>query len=105
MLGAESDVAVDSAGPAASTLLQCLQTNDAMTEEHPPSVDPVPPEGSRPTVDKAVIKEALTELLKEIPAFCALRAQPGPGTEDAGGAVAGTATPPQGKFGTGMVRA
>ena len=76
-----------------------------MTEEHPPSVDPVSPEGLHPTVDKAVIKEALTELLDEIPALRALRAQLGAGTEDAGGAAAGTATPPQGKVGTGMVRA
>ena len=35
----------------------------------------------RPSVDKAVVKEALTELLDEIPAFRALKAQPGPSSQ------------------------
>ena len=47
---------------------------DVMAEERP---------GDRPKVGKSMVKEALADLLDEVPSFWALRAQPGTSTQNA----------------------
>ena len=58
-----------------------------MTEDRPvdrlADADRAPQVDSRPKVDKAMVKEALADLLDEIPSFWTLRAQPGTNTQNA----------------------
>ena len=65
---------------------------DVMAEERPVDravdEDGAPQVDSRPMVDKAMVKEALADLLDEIPSFRALKAQPGTSTQNAGSSVA-----------------
>ena len=61
-----------------------------MAEERPvdrsADADRAPQVDSRPMVDKAMVKEALADLLDEIPSFRALKAQPGTSTQNASAA-------------------